>query len=66
MASYDKYFSGQLEDYDYPEAAVAASGTSAQGRLIPAGKPAQFRNIHRVAFDDGYPEHGGSFSRNPS
>ena len=23
MASYDKYFSGQLEDYDYPEAAVA-------------------------------------------
>jgi tryptophan synthase beta chain len=25
MASYDKYFSGQLEDYEYPEAAVAAS-----------------------------------------
>jgi tryptophan synthase beta chain len=23
MAAYDKYFSGQLEDYDYPEAAVA-------------------------------------------
>jgi predicted alternative tryptophan synthase beta-subunit len=23
MASYDKYFSGQLEDYHYPEAAVA-------------------------------------------
>jgi tryptophan synthase beta chain len=25
MASYDKYFSGQLEDYEYPAAAVAAS-----------------------------------------
>ena len=23
MAAYDKYFSGQLEDYHYPEAAVA-------------------------------------------
>lgn len=25
MASYDRYFSGQLEDYAYPEAAIAAS-----------------------------------------
>ena len=25
MASYDKYFSGQLEDYDYPAAAIAES-----------------------------------------
>ncbi|MBI5782803.1 MAG: hypothetical protein HZA69_03580 [Gammaproteobacteria bacterium] len=25
MAAYDKYFSGQLEDYEYPEAAVADS-----------------------------------------
>lgn len=25
MASYDKYFSGQLEDYDYPEAAILDS-----------------------------------------
>jgi len=25
MAAYDKYFSGQLEDFEYPEAAVAAS-----------------------------------------
>ena len=25
MAAYDRYFSGQLEDYEYPEAAVAAS-----------------------------------------
>ena len=22
MASYDKYFSNELEDYDYPEAAI--------------------------------------------
>ena len=25
MASYDRYFAGQLEDYDYPAAAVEAS-----------------------------------------
>lgn len=25
MAAYDKYFAGRLEDYDYPEAAVAGS-----------------------------------------
>jgi len=25
MAAYDKYFAGQLEDYAYPEAAIAAS-----------------------------------------
>jgi tryptophan synthase beta chain len=25
MASYDRFFSGQLEDYDYPAAAIAES-----------------------------------------
>ena len=25
MAAYDRYFAGDLEDYDYPAAAVAAS-----------------------------------------
>src|SRR5690606_39339223 len=25
MAAYDKYFAGQLEDYDYPEEAIAES-----------------------------------------
>lgn len=25
MASYDKYFAGQLEDFDYPAAAIAES-----------------------------------------
>jgi tryptophan synthase beta chain len=25
MAAYDKYFSGELEDYEYPEAAIEAA-----------------------------------------